>query len=176
LLQESKIRRRQNLAKVDSDTSLLLRGSVAPGANITGLSIMDVELGPKRLELRHELVPKATNLAALINPTDRSRAAAISGNMQAAARTLGLELKVLHASTDGDFDTVFDRQDIGPYSSPIVVRPRRRGAGIARDVRSCKRFAARVVRDLGMRAVLAARDMAVRISPCLTRPLVCANH
>jgi len=66
-----------------------------------------VELGPKRLELLHELVPKATKLAALINPTDRSRAAAISGNMQAAARTLGLELQVLHASTDSDFELVF---------------------------------------------------------------------
>jgi putative tryptophan/tyrosine transport system substrate-binding protein len=78
-----------------------------PGGNVTGLSILDVELGPKRLELLHQLVPKATNIAALVNPTDRTRATAISGNLQAAARTLGLQLQVLYASTDSDFDTVF---------------------------------------------------------------------
>ncbi len=78
-----------------------------PGGNITGVSILDVELGPKRLDLLHELVPAATNLAVLINPTDRARADTISGNLQVAARTLGLQLHVLHASTDRDFDTVF---------------------------------------------------------------------
>jgi len=78
-----------------------------PGGNVTGLSILDVELGPKRLELLHELVPKATNVAALVNPTDRARATAISENMQAAARKIGLHLQVLYARTDNDFDAVF---------------------------------------------------------------------
>jgi putative ABC transport system substrate-binding protein len=87
-----------------------------PGGNVTGLSIMDVELGPKRLELLRELIPKATNVAALVNPADRARATAISENMQAAARTLGLQLQVLYASTDNDLDTVFAnlaRQQVG---------------------------------------------------------------
>src|SRR5689334_13116052 len=78
-----------------------------PGGNVTGLNILDVELGPKRLELLHELVPKATNVAALVNPTDRARATAISENMQAAARKIGLHLQVVYASTDNDFDAVF---------------------------------------------------------------------
>ncbi len=78
-----------------------------PGGNITGFSILDVELGPKRLELLHEFVPAATIIALLINPTDPGRAEIISKNLQAAARTLGLRPHILHASTDRNLDTVF---------------------------------------------------------------------
>ncbi len=78
-----------------------------PGGNITGVSILDVELGPKRLELLHELVPTATDFAVLINPTDRARAEIISKNMQTAARTVGLQPHVLHASTERELDAVF---------------------------------------------------------------------
>jgi putative tryptophan/tyrosine transport system substrate-binding protein len=55
-----------------------------PGGNVTGVSILDVELGPKRLELLHELIPTATKAAALINPTDRARAPIISETLLAA--------------------------------------------------------------------------------------------
>jgi putative ABC transport system substrate-binding protein len=78
-----------------------------PGGNITGVSVLDVELGPKRLELLHELVPTANIIAVLVNPSDPARAETISRDLQTAARTLGLQLHVLHASTDRDFDTVF---------------------------------------------------------------------
>ena len=78
-----------------------------PGGNITGVSILDVELGPKRLELLHALVPTATIIAVLVNPADPARAETITRNMQAAARNLTLQLQVLHASTDHDFDAVF---------------------------------------------------------------------
>ena len=78
-----------------------------PGGNVTGVSIMDVELGPKRLELLHELVPTATVFAALVNPADANRAKIISSELELAARTLGLQLHVLHASSDRDFDSVF---------------------------------------------------------------------
>jgi putative ABC transport system substrate-binding protein len=78
-----------------------------PGGNITGVSILDVELGPKRLELLHALVPTATIIAVLVNPADPARAETITRNMQAAARTFRLQLQVLHASTDRDFDAVF---------------------------------------------------------------------
>jgi putative tryptophan/tyrosine transport system substrate-binding protein len=78
-----------------------------PGGNITGVSVLDVELGPKRLELLHELVPTANGMAVLVNPTDPARAETISRGLQAASSTLGLQLHVLHASTDHDFDTVF---------------------------------------------------------------------
>jgi putative tryptophan/tyrosine transport system substrate-binding protein len=77
-----------------------------PGGNLTGVTTFGSELGPKRLELLHELVPTATNIALLVNPTNpdaenQSRAA------NAAAGTFGLQLHVLHASTERDFDTVF---------------------------------------------------------------------
>ena len=78
-----------------------------PGGNVTGVSIMDVELGPKRLELLHELVPTATVIAALVNPAEANRAKIISSELELAARTLGLQLHVLHASSDRDFDSVF---------------------------------------------------------------------
>ena len=80
-----------------------------PGGNVTGVSILDVELGPKRLQLLHELVPTATIIAALVNPTDAARAETTSKELQAAAQSLGLQLQVLNASTDRDFDTVFAR-------------------------------------------------------------------
>jgi len=80
-----------------------------PGGNITGVSILDVGLAPKRLQLLHELVPTATIIAVLVNPTDPSRADTTSKELQAAANSLGLQLHVLHASTDRDFDTVFAR-------------------------------------------------------------------
>jgi putative tryptophan/tyrosine transport system substrate-binding protein len=80
-----------------------------PGGNVTGVSILDVELGPKRLQLLHELVPSATIIALLVNPSDPSRAETTSKELQAAAQTLGLQLHVLHASSDRDFDAVFAR-------------------------------------------------------------------
>src|SRR6202022_5122910 len=61
-----------------------------PGGNITGVSILDVELGPKRLELLHELVPAATSIVLLVNPTDPARAETTSKELQAAAHSLGL--------------------------------------------------------------------------------------
>jgi putative tryptophan/tyrosine transport system substrate-binding protein len=78
-----------------------------PGGNITGVSILDVELGPKRLELLHAFVPTASTIAVLVNPADPRRADAITRNTQAAAHDLKLQLEVLHASTDQDFDAVF---------------------------------------------------------------------
>jgi putative ABC transport system substrate-binding protein len=78
-----------------------------PGGNITGVSILDVELGPKRLELLRELVPKAAIVAVLVNPADPVRAGNISRAVQTAARTLGLQSDVLQASNERDFDEVF---------------------------------------------------------------------
>jgi putative ABC transport system substrate-binding protein len=77
-----------------------------PGGNLTGVSVLDVEIGAKRLELLHELVPTATVLALLVNPTTPA-AETIARDAQVAARALGLQLHVLRASSDRDFDTVF---------------------------------------------------------------------
>jgi putative tryptophan/tyrosine transport system substrate-binding protein len=78
-----------------------------PGGNLTGVATLTVELAPKQLEVLHELVPTATIIALLVNPTNPTNAETISRDMQAAAHTLGLQLHVLHASTERDFDAVF---------------------------------------------------------------------
>jgi putative tryptophan/tyrosine transport system substrate-binding protein len=78
-----------------------------PGGNLTGVTGWNVQVGPKRLELLHELVPTATIMALLVNPTSPDLAEGDSREQQAAARTLGLRLHVLHASNQHDFDTVF---------------------------------------------------------------------
>jgi putative ABC transport system substrate-binding protein len=77
-----------------------------PGGNLTGVTALAVEVGPKGLELLHELVPTATVISLLVNPTNPS-AEALSRDLQPAARALGLQLHILHASTERDFDTVF---------------------------------------------------------------------
>jgi putative tryptophan/tyrosine transport system substrate-binding protein len=78
-----------------------------PGGNITGVTGWNVMVGPKRLELLHELVPTATIMALLVNPTSPNLAEADVREQQAAARTLGLQFHVVHASVESDFDKVF---------------------------------------------------------------------
>jgi putative tryptophan/tyrosine transport system substrate-binding protein len=78
-----------------------------PGGNITGVTTLARELDLKRLELLHELVPTAATIALLVNPTNPSPSSDYEQILQAAARTFGLQLHVLHASTERDFDTVF---------------------------------------------------------------------
>jgi putative ABC transport system substrate-binding protein len=77
-----------------------------PGANVTGIATLGVALGPKHLELLHELAPTATIMALLINPTNPS-AETLPSELAAAARKLGLQLHVLHARTERDFDSAF---------------------------------------------------------------------
>jgi putative tryptophan/tyrosine transport system substrate-binding protein len=77
-----------------------------PGGNVTGVTQTNLEISPKLLQLLHELVPTASVMALLVNPANPLIATYIE-ELQAAARTLGLELHVLNASTDRDFDGVF---------------------------------------------------------------------
>jgi putative tryptophan/tyrosine transport system substrate-binding protein len=77
-----------------------------PGGNLTGVTTLTAELGPKQLELLRELVPTATTIAVLLNPTNPGTETR-SRELQAAARILGLQLHVLYASTERDFDTAF---------------------------------------------------------------------
>jgi putative tryptophan/tyrosine transport system substrate-binding protein len=78
-----------------------------PGGNVTGVTQLNLEVAPKRLQLLHELVPKAGVFALLVNPTDPALAETDTRNLQAAANSLGLKLHVLNASTERDFDAVF---------------------------------------------------------------------
>jgi putative ABC transport system substrate-binding protein len=78
-----------------------------PGGNVTGATQATVEVAPKQLQLLHELVPTASIMALLVNPANPTLAGSNTKELQAAARILGLELHVLHASTEGEFDGVF---------------------------------------------------------------------
>jgi putative tryptophan/tyrosine transport system substrate-binding protein len=78
-----------------------------PGGNVTGVTSLNLEVGSKRLEFLHELVPTATIMAALVNPTNPTNAEILSRDLQATARLLGLQLHLLHASSDADIDAVF---------------------------------------------------------------------
>jgi putative tryptophan/tyrosine transport system substrate-binding protein len=80
-----------------------------PGGNITGVTQGSVEMTPKRLELLHELLPKAGSLALLVNPTAPEIAESQTRDVRSAAQTLGFHLHVLNASTEQDFDRVFAR-------------------------------------------------------------------
>jgi putative ABC transport system substrate-binding protein len=78
-----------------------------PGDNLTGVTQLGVEIGPKRLELLHKVIPAATTVALLVDPTEPTSVR--SGDLQTAARTLGLQMPLLEASSEADFDRVFAR-------------------------------------------------------------------
>jgi len=78
-----------------------------PGANVTGVTQTNAETTPKRLELLHELLPSVRIMALLVNPTDPGLSETETNSAQAAAQTLGLELHVLNAVSESDFDGVF---------------------------------------------------------------------
>jgi putative tryptophan/tyrosine transport system substrate-binding protein len=77
-----------------------------PGGNITGVTQLSVEVASKRLQLMHELVPMATTIAVLFNPTYPSAETQLR-DMRAAARTLGLQVPVLRASNDREISDAF---------------------------------------------------------------------
>ena len=78
-----------------------------PGGNVTGVTLLFVEVAAKRLELLHELKPTASIIGMLVNPANPPIAEANASAVLSAARSLGLELHVLKASTERDFDGVF---------------------------------------------------------------------
>ena len=92
---------------VDPIAAGLVASLSHPGGNVTGVTSLNLEVGPKRLEFLHELVPTATIMAALVNPTNPSNAEILSRDLQATARLLGLQLHLLHASSDADIDAAF---------------------------------------------------------------------
>jgi putative ABC transport system substrate-binding protein len=80
-----------------------------PGGNVTGVTSLNQEVAPKRLELMHELLPSVNSMALLVNPAVPANAEPVSRSSQAAAQALGLKLHIVHASNDRDFDAVFER-------------------------------------------------------------------
>ncbi len=89
-----------------------------PTANVTGVSILNVELAPKRLELLRELIPTATVIALLVNPKNPN-AEKLSQDMEATAKMLGLQVVIVRASSGRDFDTVF--ADLSKWKAAALV-------------------------------------------------------
>src|SRR5262245_14860275 len=88
--------------------ALGLVGSLSrPGGNLTGVSSLNVEVTPKRLEILHGLVPGAAVVAALVNPTSPTAESQVK-NLQAAAAALDLQLPLFYASAERDLDPVFE--------------------------------------------------------------------
>ena len=77
-----------------------------PGGNLTGTTTSTLEIGSLQLQLLHEIVPTATRFALLINPTSPSLANAQEHDLQAAARSFGLDIESLRASNDAEVDAV----------------------------------------------------------------------
>jgi ABC-type uncharacterized transport system substrate-binding protein len=92
----------------DDPVELGLVTSLArPGGNLTGINFFAVELAAKRLELLRELVPGATRVAVLVNPANAANTEATLRDVEAAARTMGLQIQVINASTSREIDSAF---------------------------------------------------------------------
>jgi len=85
----------------------LVRTLNRPEGNITGITSLNVAVTPKGLELLHELVPKAKSIAVLVNPANPVNTDINMKSLEAPARARGLQLHVLEASTERDFDSAF---------------------------------------------------------------------
>jgi putative ABC transport system substrate-binding protein len=87
------------------------RGLVAslahPGGNLTGINILTVEVAAKRLDLLRELMPSATRVGVLVNPVNTSVTETTLSEVADAARPMGLQIKVVNASTSGEIETAF---------------------------------------------------------------------
>jgi len=78
-----------------------------PGGNVTGASQLNAQLGSKRLELARELMPAATVIALLVNPSDKGSAERLSKETQSAASGLGLQIEVMRAGTAAELEMAF---------------------------------------------------------------------
>jgi putative ABC transport system substrate-binding protein len=95
------------LVGVDPVAIGLVASLARPGGNLTGLTNLTAEVGPKRLEMLHAAVPTAITIALLLNPKSPDLSEAEAQGLQVAARRLGLQLHVLNASTEREIDGAF---------------------------------------------------------------------
>jgi putative ABC transport system substrate-binding protein len=93
-----------------------------PGGNATGINFLTAEVVTKRLALLHDLVPSATRLAVLINPTDATRAKAVLTEIETAASAMGMQLQILNASTSREIDRAFEAL-VRERASALFVGP-----------------------------------------------------
>jgi putative tryptophan/tyrosine transport system substrate-binding protein len=93
-----------------------------PGGNITGVTSLNIEVAPKRLEVLHELLPSVTTMALLINPAMSALAEPVTRSSLAAARAMGIQLHILHATSEREFDAAF-QQAIEARAGGLVIGP-----------------------------------------------------
>src|SRR6516162_1753949 len=101
-----------------------------PGGNLTGINFFSSELAAKRLDLLHDLLPRAVRVAVLVNPADAANTASTLRDVEAAARAIGLQVQVLNTSTSREINAAFenvgrDRPDalfVGPDTFLIARR------------------------------------------------------
>jgi putative ABC transport system substrate-binding protein len=86
----------------------LVASLARPGGNLTGINFLSGELVAKRLDLLHELLPRAVRVAVLVNPADATNAASTLRDVEAAARAIGLQVQVLNASTSPEINAAFE--------------------------------------------------------------------
>jgi putative tryptophan/tyrosine transport system substrate-binding protein len=78
-----------------------------PGGNVTGVATLNAEVGPKRVEMLHQVIPEASIVALLVNPTNPVISEPLAKDALAAARTLGIRLNILQASSDAEIEAAF---------------------------------------------------------------------
>lgn len=78
-----------------------------PGGNVTGITSLNLVVGPKRLELLHELLPQAKTFAVLVNPANQLNSETTIKDLEGPARALGLQLHALNASTEPEIESAF---------------------------------------------------------------------
>ena len=85
----------------------LVKSLSRPEGNVTGVTSLNADVTPKGLELLHELIPQAKSFSVLVNPANAVVADIVMKGVEASSRTLGLDLQVLNADTETDFDALF---------------------------------------------------------------------
>jgi putative ABC transport system substrate-binding protein len=108
----------------------LVASLARPGGNATGINFFAQEITAKRLELLHELVPKAVRIAVLINPANTATAESTLRDIPDAARAIGLQTQILNASTSGEIEAAFaslvrDRVDALYVAGDVFFSSRR---------------------------------------------------
>jgi putative ABC transport system substrate-binding protein len=86
----------------------LVASLARPGGNLTGINFFSSELAAKRLDLLHDLLPRAVRVAVLVNPADAANTASTLRDVEAAARAIGLQVQVLNASTGREINAAFE--------------------------------------------------------------------
>jgi len=142
-------------ASVDPVATGLVASLARPGGNVTGLTILNRELGGKRLELLKEAVPKVARVAVLYAPASRGSALTVKEDLPVAARALGLTIRPWEIRTADDFEKVFAALNKQPpdglYVSPdaLLGANQKRTIGFALESRLPSIYSNREAVDAG---------------------------